>query len=109
MKIQWWLIAGLVFALLTAIFAVFNVDPVPVNFIFSEVRIPLILLIVGCTLIGGIIVGSFGIFRQYKLQREIKALSAQLAHIQTATGYTEPLPEEGRAVDTIDKNQLPTS
>ncbi|MEC0369063.1 LapA family protein [Paenibacillus chibensis] len=108
MKIQWSLIAGLVFALLTAIFAVINVDPVRVNLMFSEVNIPLILLIVGCTLIGGIIVGSYGIFRQYRLQKEIKLLSAQLAHIQSETGYTEPLPVEEMTKESNDKEQLQT-
>lgn len=44
MRIQWSLIAGLIFALLTAIFAVINVDPVQVNFGFDVVNIPLILL-----------------------------------------------------------------
>jgi len=109
MKIQWSLIAGLVFALITAVFAVINVDPVRVNFMFSEVNIPLILLIVGCTLIGGIIVGSYGIFRQYKLQKEIKLLTAQLAHIQNETGYTPPSPEEIQNVGK-EKNEgeLPT-
>lgn len=53
MKMQWSLIAGLIFALLTAIFAVINVDPVQVNLLFAKVSIPLILLIIGCTLIGG--------------------------------------------------------
>lgn len=57
MKMQWALIAGLVFALLTGIFAVINVDSVQVNLLFNTVQIPLILLILGCTLIGGIIVG----------------------------------------------------
>ncbi|MWV43811.1 DUF1049 domain-containing protein [Paenibacillus sp. HJL G12] len=108
MKIQWSLIAGLVFALLTAIFAVINVDPVRVNFMFSEVNIPLILLIVGCTLIGGIIVGSYGIFRQYKLQKEIKLLSAQLTHIQNETGYTAPLPEDEGTSTSKENDQLPT-
>ncbi|WP_136604377.1 LapA family protein [Paenibacillus dokdonensis] len=107
MKIQWSLIAGLVFALLTAIFAVINVDPVKVNFMFNEVNIPLILLIVGCTLIGGIIVGSYGIFRQYKLQKQIKLLSAQLTHIQNETGYVAPVPEEASINDSKENDQLP--
>lgn len=77
MRIQWSLIAGLIFALLTAIFAVINVDPVQVNFGFDVVNIPLILVILGCALIGGIIVGSYGIFRQYKLQKQIKSLTAR--------------------------------
>ena len=97
MKIQWSLIAGLVFALLTALFAVVNVDPVPVNFGFDVVNIPLILVILGCALIGGIIVGSYGIFRQYKLQKQIKALTAE------NTKYRETYP----SMDNLnsDKNE----
>jgi len=90
MKIQWSLILGLVFALITAIFAVINVDPVQVNLLFGEVQIPLILLILGCTLLGGIIVGSYGIYLQYRLQRKLKAAKAELQHIIDATGYTYP-------------------
>ncbi|MDR0270610.1 lipopolysaccharide assembly protein LapA domain-containing protein [Paenibacillus sp.] len=108
MKFQWSLIAGLVFTLLIAVFAVFNVDQVPVNFIFTQVSIPLILLISGCTLIGGIIVGSYGIFRQYKLQKEIKLLSAQLTQIQNETGYTFPAPEEKTTGDSKENGDMPT-
>lgn len=78
MKIQWTLIFTLIFALVVAIFAVVNVEPVPVNFIFAKTQLPLILVILGSTLIGGVIVGLFGIVRQYKLQREIKALHKQI-------------------------------
>lgn len=84
MRIQWSLIAGLIFALITAIFAVINVDPVQVNFGFDVVNIPLILVILGCVLIGGIIVGSYGIFRQYKLQKQIKSLNAELTKLRDA-------------------------
>lgn len=76
---QWMLILGLIFALITAVFAVINVDPVQVNFYFSVLQVPLILLIIGCALLGGLIVGFYGIYRQYRLQREIKQLKAQLA------------------------------
>lgn len=82
MRIQWSLIAGLIFALLTAIFAVINVDPVQVNFGFDVVHFPLILVILGCALIGGVIVGSYGIFRQYKLQKQIKSLNAELTKLR---------------------------
>lgn len=82
MKMQWALIAGLVFALLTGIFAVINVDSVQVNLLFNTVKIPLILLILGCTLIGGIIVGSYGIFRQYRLQRENKQLKLRVSELR---------------------------
>lgn len=94
MKIQWSLIMTLVFALITAVFAVINVDPVQVNLLFGSVSLPLILLILGSTLLGGIIVGSFGIYRGYRLQREVKSLQAKLVHIQDATGYVLPEPEK---------------
>ncbi|MCM2996768.1 lipopolysaccharide assembly protein LapA domain-containing protein [Paenibacillus cellulositrophicus] len=109
MKMQWSLIFGLLFALLTAIFAVINVDPVKVNFMFAEVNIPLILLILGCTLIGGIIVGSYGIFRQYKLQKTVKHLSAQLAQVQAETGYTFPDPAANKAASEEDAGGLKPS
>jgi lipopolysaccharide assembly protein A len=94
MKIQWSLILALIFALITAVFAVINVDPVQVNLLFGSVSLPLILLILGSTLLGGIIVGSFGIYRGYRLQREVKGLHAKLVHIQEATGYIFPEPEK---------------
>ncbi|MNO33099.1 hypothetical protein D3C76_231050 [compost metagenome] len=91
MRIQWSLIAGLIFALLTAIFAVINVDPVQVNFGFDVVHIPLILVILGCALIGGVIVGSYGIFRQYKLQKQIKSLTAELTKLRDASSSMDAL------------------
>ena len=79
------------FALLTGIFAVINVDSVQVNLLFNTVQIPLILLILGCTLIGGIIVGSYGIFRQYRLQRENKQLKLRVTELEnTASSYSSP-------------------
>ncbi|GAB6926424.1 hypothetical protein JCM10914A_04070 [Paenibacillus sp. JCM 10914] len=88
MKIQWSLIAALVFALVTAVFAVINVNPVEVNLLFGIVNIPLILLILGCSLIGGLIVGAFGIYRQYQMQKQIRTLAAEIIHVREATGYT---------------------
>lgn len=82
MRLQWSLISALIIALLTAIFAVINVNTVKVNLLFQVVEIPLILLILGCTLLGGLIVGSLGIFRQFKLQREIKRLKRQVELLQ---------------------------
>jgi putative membrane protein len=78
MRVQWTLILALLFALITAIFAVVNVEAVPVNFLFSNPEIPLILVILGSTLLGGLIVGLFGIIRQYRLQKKIKELEKEL-------------------------------
>ncbi|MGV2885260.1 MULTISPECIES: LapA family protein [Paenibacillus] len=102
MKMQWALIAGLVFALLTGIFAVINVDSVQVNLLFNTVQIPLILLILGCTLIGGIIVGSYGIFRQYRLQRENKQLKLRVSELESsaASSSTSSL-DSFKSMDTF--------
>ncbi|MGG3282264.1 LapA family protein [Paenibacillus solani] len=102
MKIQWSLIAALLFALITAVFAVINVNPVSVNLLFGTVNVPLILLIIGCSLIGGLIVGTFGIYRQYQMQKEIRSLAEQLIHIRQATGYT---PEVQAAKEEKKKEQ----
>ena len=79
MKAQWNLIFTLIFALITAVFAVINVEPVRVNFLFAQTDIPLILIIIGSTLLGGLIVLFIGMMRQFKLRRTIKQLEKQLA------------------------------
>lgn len=102
MKIQWSLIFALIFALITAVFAVINVNPVSVNLLFGTVNVPLILLILGCSLIGGLIVGTYGIYRQYQLQKENRSLAEQLTHIRQVTGYT---PEVQAAEEEQKKEQ----
>lgn len=79
MKAQWILMFTLIFALITAIFAVINVEPVRVNFLFTQTNIPLILVIIGSTLLGGLIALFIGMMRQFKLQRKIKQLEKRLA------------------------------
>lgn len=84
MKIQGSLLLALAFALMIAIFAVINVEPVRVNYLFGASDLPLILVILGSTLLGGLIVGLFGILRQYRLQRRIRQLEAQLKPAESA-------------------------
>jgi lipopolysaccharide assembly protein A len=77
MKFQWTLLLGITFALIVAVFAVINVDPVTVNYFFGQAEWPLILVILGSVLMGGIIIGSVGLFRLYVLQRKLKALEKE--------------------------------
>jgi len=92
MRTQWMLILSLVFALITAVFAVINVEPVQVNFLFFKSELPLILVILNSTLLGGLIVGSFGIIRQYKLQKALKQAQKELSDRSTgqAADHAEP-------------------
>jgi len=77
MKGQWTLIIALLFALLVAIFAVINVEPVVVNFLFGTAEWPLIIVIISSVLMGGVITASAGIFRVFMLQRRIKQLERE--------------------------------
>lgn len=74
MKGQWGLIFALVFALIVAIFAVINVETVSVDYLFGTAQWPLVLIILVSALVGGLAVGGFGIFRIFRLRREIRTL-----------------------------------
>ena len=92
MKSQGMLISALVFAFVIALFAVINVESVQVNFLFAKPTMPLILVILASTLLGGLIVGLFGLIRQYKLQRSIKALEKRIAELTAGqTAADEPI------------------
>ncbi|ADU29768.1 LapA family protein [Evansella cellulosilytica] len=83
MRGQWTLIVGIIIAIVIATFAVINVDPVEVNYLFGQNEWPLVLVILGSVLMGGIIVGSVGIYKIYRLQMEIKSLKEKMPHTQS--------------------------
>lgn len=78
MKSQTMLVLGLIFAVIIAVFAVFNVDKVPVNYGFGEAQWPLVLVILGSALLGALISGFFTFFRSLKTRREVNMLQAQI-------------------------------
>ncbi|GGJ78625.1 putative integral membrane protein [Anoxybacillus voinovskiensis] len=82
MKMQWNLLFAMLFALVVAIFAVANVNAVSVNYLFGKTEWPLILIILGSTAMGGLIVASFGFFRIFQLQRQVKVLSKEKKELQ---------------------------
>ena len=79
MKAQLLILTALLFALVTAVFAVFNVEPVLVDFLFARLETPLILVILVSALLGALSAGLFGIVRTYRLQRRVRQLERQLA------------------------------
>ncbi|MBY0095979.1 LapA family protein [Mesobacillus maritimus] len=82
MKVQWNLILALIFALIVAVFAVVNVESVKVDYVFGTAYLPLILIVLGSALLGGLIVGSIGLFRNFMLQRKVKQLSKEKIHLE---------------------------
>ncbi|TBL81406.1 DUF1049 domain-containing protein [Paenibacillus thalictri] len=110
MKTQWILICCMLFALLTAVFAVINVDKVKVNFLFAQPDMPLILVILGSTLLGGLIVGAFGMLRGYKMQRTIRQQDRLLQAWKQATGLEEPpIPAEPSQEQPHEQTTAPQS
>nr|WP_308314940.1 lipopolysaccharide assembly protein LapA domain-containing protein [Bacillus sp. V33-4] len=85
LRVQWILLLGILFALLVAVFAVINVEPVTVNFFFGRSEWPLILVILGSVFMGGMIIGSVGLFRIYVMQRKIKLLEKENERLRTET------------------------
>ncbi|CAM3414316.1 MULTISPECIES: LapA family protein [Saccharibacillus] len=83
MKAQWSLILMLIFAVIVAVFAVINVNPAEVNFLFGYADVPLVLLILGSALFGGLAVGMFGVYRLFKTQREVKKLRLENEQLRT--------------------------
>ncbi len=73
-RLQWYVILGIVFALIVAIFAVVNVDKVDVNYVFGTAHWPLILVILGSVAMGGIIVGSVMAVRIISLNKRLKEM-----------------------------------
>ncbi|WJY28205.1 MULTISPECIES: LapA family protein [Sporosarcina] len=78
MKSQWMLIVGLLAAIIIAVFAVFNVGKVPVDYVFGEAHWPLVLVILGSALLGALVSGLFAVFRTVRTRRELKVLQRQI-------------------------------
>lgn len=70
MKSQWVIVCGLLVALFTAIVAVFNIKTVPLNYIFGEIQVSLIIIISTCILIGGFIGIKVRLFHAEKRRRD---------------------------------------
>ncbi len=98
MKAQSSIILAIIFAVLIAIFAVINVDAVPVNYLFGTSEIPLILVILFSVLMGSLLTGAFGFVKVFKLQKEIKAL-------RTKQNNSATIIEEDPKLSELEKEQ----
>lgn len=77
MKQQTWIILTLLFALIIAVFAVINVEPVQVDFSFVQTDAPLILVILLSALLGCLAVASVTYAKFYQLKKEIRQLKKE--------------------------------
>lgn len=108
MKFQWTFLLGLLFAILIAIFAVFNVESVPVNFLFDTAMFPLVLVILGSALLGALISGFFAIYKSYRGSRRVKELETQLQkRDEELTMQRRQMQELEERIDTLMAEQPP--
>ncbi|MVO98489.1 LapA family protein [Paenibacillus lutrae] len=109
-RVQWLSIGALLFALLTTVFAVVNMDRVRVNFLFVETNAPLILVIVISTVLGGLIVGLFGILRQVQMSKEIRELRKRLGTSPSSTDTNATLESSSSPLSStsLDRDNQPT-
>jgi putative membrane protein len=91
LKTLWMFFCILVIALITAMFAVVNVSPVLVHLVFVDTELPLIVIILSSTLLGGLIVGLIGMIKQYKLKRTNKQLQRQLNELKIELAAAVPV------------------
>jgi len=75
-RVMWILIGVLI--VLIAILSFLNMDNVPVNFGFTVVQWPLILIIVGSFIIGVFTAGLLAMIRDIRYTRQIKKLEQKL-------------------------------
>lgn len=75
-------ILALLFALVVAIFALLNAQPVTVDFIFDEFQISLALVILVSAFAGAVILGFLGVFRQVKESLKSREMNARIKKLE---------------------------
>lgn len=87
---QFFTLMAILFALIVAVFALQNAEPVEINFLFWQFRhISLVLVILGSAAFGALAVFLLGAMRQLRQAREIKELKSKLKKLQEASIYSE--------------------
>lgn len=72
-KGQTYVLIAVVFVIIVAVFAILNVAPVEVNYLFWTGKSPLILVILFSVLMGVLITTAAGLVKIFQLQRQLKA------------------------------------
>lgn len=79
MKKQWATILAIILILLISLFSVMNVDVVPVNFGFTLVSWPLIMIILGSLFIGALVTVLMSTNTAFKTKKQIKNYETELS------------------------------
>lgn len=89
MNAQVYVILAIIFVIIIAVFAVINVDPVAVNYLFWTQESPLILVILFSVLMGGLITAAVGAIRLYRAHHEVKNCAQKMSVLKSAWQHME--------------------
>lgn len=73
----------LVIAIFVAIFAIQNGTPVPIDLFFARYEMPLAVIMMGCLILGAVIILILGTTRQFKKRSEQKELKNKIKAFET--------------------------
>ncbi|NIK11269.1 LapA family protein [Alkalibacillus almallahensis] len=104
MKQQTMIILSIIFTLIIAIFAVINVESVPVDFLFTQTEAPLILVILISVLLGALVVAGGSFAKIYQLQRQLKQAKTHSEHESSQTQHESTDFESDQTTENIDTN-----
>lgn len=76
MKKQSTTIISIILLIIIVIFALLNTAAVEINLLFTKIKVPLVLLIFVCFLIGALIIYLFSLSNTHKINKELKELRA---------------------------------
>jgi uncharacterized integral membrane protein len=77
------IILFLIFAIVIALFALFNATVVTVSFVFAQIEVSLALVIIVSALIGALMVILFDSFKKLKTKKTIKELNKRVAGLES--------------------------
>jgi uncharacterized integral membrane protein len=107
MKKQWNTVLLIALVLLVVIFAVLNVDPVNINFGFTTVAIPLVIVIIGTLLIGVLIAVIWSTSIVFSERNKQKKLQKQIDHFeQEAAQEKETINKQHQTETQALKNEI---
>lgn len=105
MKRQWMIIFALILIVLIAAFAMMNTAQVPVNFAFTVVSWPLIMVILVSLLIGALIAVLLSMSSLYKERKKVKQMNQEIELSETKKQEAIAAIQKEHETELSDKNR----
>src|SRR5690625_3291404 len=105
MKGQTYVILSIIFVIIISVFAVLNIDPVEVNYVFWSGASPLIFVILFSVLLGGVLSMVVGSKKYISLKSENKHLHEKIRKLETETIIDVSPTKENVRKEEIDVNK----